>query len=747
MSAPDDERTLPGDAMLLTALLLAYAFTPSTSLSDASPAHVAAPSAAEILPLRPTSADDLTARATASGPMHSAHRRFRWYQDGVLRPDLTAARVPASETRRGQVWSVVIEHGPGAASVSASVSVNNGAPRDTTASVSPATPRALLDDLTCRATAHDPDDDALTWQFDWSVDGMPWAGPVADTIHAGDTVPADVMRAGEVWSCTATPLDAERAAGTPSIAIADPVDPFSVGAVDVYVRPDVWFEPTIPVPGEPIVVHYDGALADHDAVDLRVGLDGLARFEDGMEDIQIPGEMVLSAWTLEMAPDPFGEGWTATFTPPADTRVAQMWFDATSPTAAVDDNDGELYSFDFEFPYAGPYLTWAADAPPESGIVVSWMTSVPCRGVLTWDDGETQHIAVDDVIAQRHQVRLTGLEPDADYSYRVYDVTGRVSPEYTFHTARPDQDDYTFIVISDMQDSGRSDDRWPEVADAAFQLAPGAAFAVMPGDLAGHDLPSIWWRFFANARDLLGQVPIVPAIGNHDTPLSTSNADASSFRRWFPMDYDGTGDHHATRFGRTHILSLDSEVTSDFSAGSQQDLWIIDQLTPYYGGVDPDVDWVFTQFHVPAYTGGDRFADSRWRYEPLTDWFDGAVDWTFQAHEHIGQRFVPIRDGAPAPSGAYGNGPDDGVGYYVTPSAGAPLFFDAVAPGEEGSEMRELLAFPALDEDSVELTSEYGFATVDIHGRTMTLTTWGMGSDPAAIHDPTALDTLTYTKP
>jgi hypothetical protein len=101
------------------------------------------------------------------------------------------------------------------------------------------------------------------------------------------------------------------------------------------------------------------------------------------------------------------------------------------------------------------------------------------------------------------------------------------------------------------------------------------------------------------------------------------------------------------------------------------------------------------------------------------------VDWVITGHEHLYQRMRPLRyDGVEAPSGAYGRGPDDGVGYLVLPPAGnwpeAEIMADDAA--------RARLAHPTPTPGVDTVPSELGFAVAEIDGEDWALEVYGVGS-------------------
>ena len=165
--------------------------------------------------LTPTSAytnSILTASVSASDPdSDPLTPSYTWYVDG-------AAVAAAGSTLDGTTWfdkgqtvyvSATVSDGSASSSAlsSSAVTVLNTAPGAPSVSISPATATAGQA-LTCVVAtgSTDADGDAVTYRMTWTRGGSAYAG-TSTTTWSGDTIPASVTSAGEVWACTATPHD------------------------------------------------------------------------------------------------------------------------------------------------------------------------------------------------------------------------------------------------------------------------------------------------------------------------------------------------------------------------------------------------------------------------------------------------------------------------------------------------------------------------------------------------------------
>lgn len=599
----------------------------------------------------------------------------------------------------------------------------------------PFAPRARLDPLVCalRGRLDRPDENPA---FEWTVDGEPFTGMTLGTHFPGDTVFPGYTRPGQRWDCAVK-------LGSATGRVQTLVVGTSLEDLDPYVAPTAW------VDGGRI--HYLGPLAGEPGLMVRYGFDGWserAKPAGAVSFTTVDNDVIWYATANLRTVDGVD---VADIEIPPEVRAVHMVFEAGEQ---VDDADGEEYAWDLQFPLVGPYLTWSEVARPDRGVVVSWASGLPGRGVVEYGpDEDHTALALGARVDTLHQVVLTGLPPDTAFVYRVRDAEGRASPWSTFRTAPIDAREFTFLVASDMQDGGRPEDRWAHVAAQMAEGWPDARFIVAPGDLAANDRPALWWSFFDGGRALFDHVPLVPALGNHDTPGVQSSADATSYTRWFDLPAaDGQEIWYRFDYGRTRIFAISTEVPETLGPEGAQRAWLREEMARLWEDGERTVDWALAQYHHPSYDVGARFAHEADDWRPFTEEFDGNLDVVFQAHEHIYQRFQPLRyDTELAPSGEYGLGEDDGVCYIVTPAAGVGHLDNGIALSEEAAPMRDALAFPALGKDPEgdeppeaegEVWVEHGFLVAEVAPDVLTLRAYATGT-PSYPTDAREVDAVT----
>ena len=95
--------------------------------------------------------------------------------------------------------------------VTASLTIANTPPTAPAVSISPTNPVAQVDDILCSvgSTSTDIDNDTISYQFSWTVDGVNYTG--ATTSSTTSTIAAADTSAGEQWTCMITPNDGDDA--------------------------------------------------------------------------------------------------------------------------------------------------------------------------------------------------------------------------------------------------------------------------------------------------------------------------------------------------------------------------------------------------------------------------------------------------------------------------------------------------------------------------------------------------------
>lgn len=172
-------------------------------------------------PENPTTLDDIRAIAEVHDPDDNPVQVLYKWEINDEPFFVTTATFPARATKRDDVIRVTVtarDDEYEAPSAVAQIVVENIPPGAAEVEIVP-NPATQDAPMVCMIVvpAIDPDGDAVDYLIDWFRNDAPWTGPTARTHYDGDTIPAGITVAGDIWSCTATPTDGS-AEGPPSSA-------------------------------------------------------------------------------------------------------------------------------------------------------------------------------------------------------------------------------------------------------------------------------------------------------------------------------------------------------------------------------------------------------------------------------------------------------------------------------------------------------------------------------------------------
>jgi len=391
-------------------------------------------------------------------------------------------------------------------------------------------------------------------------------------------------------------------------------------------------------------------------------------------------------------------------------------------------------------------LSWAStDASTTQA--VSWVTDTQVATTIEYGIATTgEHMLAAmpgrelTGIGWIHEIELTGLTPDTLYKYRV-GSPGDFSPEHTFRTAANDQcAPFTFVALGDArsQNSRGPSPNWSSIHREA-EVA-GARFFLNGGDLVldGQEINQ-WAQWLVDSEAVNPRLPMMPAMGNHDDgPMDGDNA---NYNRIFALPRNpitGTEDYYFFVYNNLLIFSLSTQNFQDWPRVAD---WVRMVSAQYPS------HWKLAFFHHPIYTTQTRLVipvghgPNEKGQNP--DWgpaFDDAgIDVVIQSHNHIYERFRPLRydpmdpdEGQEVP--AYGNGPNGGR-LYIT-SGGAGSFLDPLIEAR----------FTRTANGSESRSKDHHYLKLAVSGRTLQVstvrTTAGNTSGGGSL-----IDTVTLTRP
>lgn len=313
----------------------------------------------------------------------------------------------------------------------------------------------------------------------------------------------------------------------------------------------------------------------------------------------------------------------------------------------------------------GPYL----QAPGPTSMVVVWESQNGGPGGLRFGRGDRLDHTISPVAPvtvqsgadtfQVYQVRLSGLEPGTTYGY-VAEIGTVRSPRAHFHTFDPAAKSVTFIAYGDSRTNPAVHRRL-----AAQFLGYHPDVILHTGDLVarGRDYGRWSTECFDPLADVINEVPLLPAIGNHE-------GHGENYRAYFHPP-GASAFFYSCDVGPVHIVSLDYRNEQGADA---QFAWVAADL------MASTARWKVVILHYPMFNLGGHA--ELWGHEHYLPLFRSAkVDLVIGGHSHLYERFRPLVPRAEPDAWA--------IQYITTGGGGAPL----MTPARDASLAASLKAY------------------------------------------------------
>ena len=311
--------------------------------------------------------------------------------------------------------------------------------------------------------------------------------------------------------------------------------------------------------------------------------------------------------------------------------------------------------------------------PSSTSMTIAWTTRQAVAGEVRFGKHDLDQTSTSGATTD-HRAVLGDLEPATRYRFQ---VEGHPPADGSFTTAPAPgaSTAFTMAVYGDNRTNGGD-----HALVARAIAGENVSVALHTGDMVVDAKDSRAWRhWFAEERDLLSHVPLVPTVGNHEL-----TDEGVAYSRWFQEP--GRPGYHSFDYGPVHVAVLDSfemagGATPAAGALSEaQRQWLL-----------ADVKAVARDRHLfvlvhqgpyahPAKPRGPNHGGSLLVARALLDAaLIHPVAAVFAGHEHF-----------------YERGEIDGLRYFVVGGGGAPLEEpDAKFPGVQSA--RKALSYVVLD--------------------------------------------------
>jgi len=318
-------------------------------------------------------------------------------------------------------------------------------------------------------------------------------------------------------------------------------------------------------------------------------------------------------------------------------------------------------------PKTGRNFTWVTSASVKTGFVEY------CRRIDFNGFGKSNIVRIEAKSTSKktdldsrtiHKAAVNNLMPGTEYVYRV-GSSGGYSAQGVFKTAAADPGSFTFLNITDTQGgSSRDYSVWKNTLDKALAKFPDAKFLVHTGDMVdvGY-LANQWDMFIGAAQDELLNLPILPAVGNHEAlNKNKTNYNTSNFTDRFNLPDSGitgapAGTVYSVDYGDLHIAVMNTQCGS--SNYKKQAEWLKKDMS------SSKKPWKVVALHRGPYGATYDTTDIRKAWAPAFD--ELGIDLVLQGHDHNYVRSYPMKNEKAVQNGkgtVYIIGNTGGVKYY-----------------------------------------------------------------------------------
>ena len=304
-----------------------------------------------------------------------------------------------------------------------------------------------------------------------------------------------------------------------------------------------------------------------------------------------------------------------------------------------------------------PYLQ---NVKPDAA-TVAFRLGGSCAATVRYGEGSsTDHSVASTTSGTAHAVTLRGLKPATTYSY-VVDACGSSSSTHQLTTA-PLQGTQQ-VHFATVGDFGTGGTMQKEVAQAILANRPQLFVTLGDNAYSSGTEEEFQNNLFAPMAALLSEVPLFPAVGNHE--YVTNQAQPYLDNVYVPTNNaQGSKRYYSFDWGHIHFVSLDSNCAiglagPDRCTREAQKAFLEQDLAASKAA------WKIVYMHHPPFSSGEHGSQLSIRrdFGPLFEKY--GVDVVLTGHDHNYERSRPMKGDGVASSG--------GIPYLVVGSGGATL--------------------------------------------------------------------------
>jgi hypothetical protein len=279
----------------------------------------------------------------------------------------------------------------------------------------------------------------------------------------------------------------------------------------------------------------------------------------------------------------------------------------------------------------------------ENGLTINFRTQIPAYSKVYVFDSKTgkkyEYKSLNST--DYHHIKIADLIPGRNYNYIIhvedtYTNNKLISNIHSFKTKDMNENNFSFVVYNDSQ---LHDIRHTYVVKRIKEQY-NPHFILRPGDLVEHGHNESQWReHFISAYPLTSNIPIYPALGNHEynnelyyKAFDLPRGGGDYYKRWYSFEY-----------GNSLFISLDSNIVEANALYNRQLTWLEDTLKN-----NADKEHIFVFFHHPFWTSsaeyGSMIENNPEGHANTKNWYpvfkEYGVKVVFNGHIHLYERYV-----------------------------------------------------------------------------------------------------------